>query len=74
MSEKKSLKDRIRSSVKVSIAEDDTHMRDLLLDILYEIKALESRVRGGSDYHTPECLVGESEGLERIPWGDRHAC
>jgi hypothetical protein len=74
MSEQRSLKDRIRLAIRIEIANDDVVMRDLLLDTLYEIKALESRVRGGNDYHTPECLVGESEGLEYRDWGDRHAC
>jgi len=73
MSEGRSLKDRIRSSVKVSIAKDDTAMRDLLLDALYEIKALESRVRGGNDYHTPECMDANAP-KEKKQWGDRHAC
>ena len=73
MNREMSLKDRIRSSVKVSIAKDDTHMRDLLLDTLYEIKALESRVRGGNDYHTPECMDADAP-KEKKQWGDRHAC
>jgi len=73
MSEGRSLKDRIRSSVKVSIAKDDNAMRDLLLDVLYEIKALESRVRGGNDYHTPECMDADAP-KEKKQWGDRHAC
>ena len=73
MAEQRSLKDRIRLAIRIEIANDDVVMRDLLLDTLYEIKALEARARGENLYHTPECLVGESEGLDKTPLGDdRH--
>ena len=59
MSSQRSLKDRVRMAIRISIAEDDVLVRDLLLDVLYELKALESRVRGGELYGTPECLKPE---------------
>lgn len=87
MSSQRSLKDRVRMAIRISIAEDDVLVRDLLSDVLYELKALESRVRGGELYGTPECLkpeesvddsspdvIGDSSGLEQMDWrSERHA-
>jgi len=73
MNREMSIKDRIRQQARIFMSlEGETF--NVLMDALYEIKALESRVRGGNDYHTPECLTGESEGLEHINSGDRHDC
>lgn len=72
MAEQRSLKDRLRLAIRIEL--DNDVVRDLLKDALYEIKALEARVRGINTYNPPESLVGESEGLDYIPWGDRHAC